>query len=313
MVDVSVVIPTYNRARFIGNAIESVLCQEGVSLEVVVVDDGSTDNTAEIVAAFGSRVRFFEQENAGASAARNTGIRQSTADTIAFLDSDDLWLPGKLKHQLTEMRETGVNAHLTDVLIERPLAQNTSLLHVRGLTRQFKPGQSRILKRPLAFNVQYNFARNQSLLVKRAPLEACGLYNPGYRFFNDTDLMNRLALEGNWCVSPQIYVREIRQDETIEALGDENRRTPYIGQQMLMEQMRELLQDPRTTYKEKAVLRKFLGRYAYSAGKSCLRATEDAQAQSCFEKGWREGRSLRCLATRGLVRLPRALRQPMRL
>lgn len=100
---VSVVIPTYNRAYCLPLAIDSVLAQAHDPLEVLVIDDGSTDDTRECVARlYGSepRVRYIHQPNKGVSAARNTGLRQIRGDYVAFLDSDDRWLPGKLKLQL---------------------------------------------------------------------------------------------------------------------------------------------------------------------------------------------------------------------
>jgi glycosyltransferase involved in cell wall biosynthesis len=95
---VSVVIPAFNSAKYIGEAIQSVLEQTLVSFEVLVVDDGSTDDTAEVVQRY--PVQYFRQENAGPSAARNTGMTKAKGEFVAFLDSDDLWLPQKLAVQL---------------------------------------------------------------------------------------------------------------------------------------------------------------------------------------------------------------------
>jgi glycosyltransferase involved in cell wall biosynthesis len=93
MPDITAVIPTYNRAELAARAIESVLAQSAPPLELVVVDDGSSDHTASVVERYGSRVRYVRQENAGLYAARNTGVRHSGGDWIAFLDDDDVWKP----------------------------------------------------------------------------------------------------------------------------------------------------------------------------------------------------------------------------
>jgi glycosyltransferase involved in cell wall biosynthesis len=93
---VSVIIPTYNHAQYVSQAIRSVLNQDYDQYEIVVVDDGSEDNTPEVVAQFGDRVRYIWQENKGLPGARNTGIRAARGDFIALLDSDDTWLPGFL-------------------------------------------------------------------------------------------------------------------------------------------------------------------------------------------------------------------------
>lgn len=98
---VSVIIPTYNRARYLGEAIDSALGQTFCDLEVLVVDDASTDDTAAVLARYGERIRVIGLErNGGPSAARNAGLAAARGDLIAFLDSDDVWLPDKLARQV---------------------------------------------------------------------------------------------------------------------------------------------------------------------------------------------------------------------
>jgi GT2 family glycosyltransferase len=101
---VSVIIPTHNRANIIGRAIESALGQTYRQLEVVVADDGSSDNTRALAESFGSRVTYVHQANAGVSAARNFGMRLSRGEFIAFLDSDDAWRPWKIEAQMAALR-----------------------------------------------------------------------------------------------------------------------------------------------------------------------------------------------------------------
>jgi glycosyltransferase involved in cell wall biosynthesis len=98
---VSVIIPTYNRAHYLGEAIESILNQDirDCQIEIIVVDDGSTDNTKEVLGKFGNRIRYIYQDNRGAGPARNRGIDEATGEWVSFLDSDDRWLPGKLTLQ----------------------------------------------------------------------------------------------------------------------------------------------------------------------------------------------------------------------
>jgi len=93
----SVIIPTYNRIGFLKQAVRSVLDQTYRDYELIVVDDGSTDNTPSLVKSFGNCFSYVRQEHAGVSRARNTGIRHARAPFIAFLDSDDIWLPEKLQ------------------------------------------------------------------------------------------------------------------------------------------------------------------------------------------------------------------------
>ena len=106
-VSFSVVIPAYNREGTVARSIQSALDQSYAPLEILVVDDGSADQTAEIIAAFGGIVRLIRQENGGAPVARNTGIRAANGDWIAFLDSDDYWTPDHLLRTKNAIEATG--------------------------------------------------------------------------------------------------------------------------------------------------------------------------------------------------------------
>lgn len=111
---VSIIVPTFNRALLLRAALASLLCQSWTNLEVVVVDDGSTDNTAAVIAEAAEkdkRVRYFRQKNGGVSSARNTGLLKARGDLIAFLDSDDLWYAWKLEAQvavLAALKDVGM-------------------------------------------------------------------------------------------------------------------------------------------------------------------------------------------------------------
>jgi len=102
---VSVIIPTYNRGWIVKEAIDSVLEQDFSDYELIVVDDGSDDNTPSILKAYGDKIMVLQQSNKGVSAARNRGIAAASGRLIAFLDSDDLWLPGKLSAQVTFFKD----------------------------------------------------------------------------------------------------------------------------------------------------------------------------------------------------------------
>ena len=99
MISISVVIPAWNAARYIGDAVDSVLAQSAAPDEIIIVDDGSTDHTSGCVREFGSRVRLIAQSNAGVAAARNRGIAAAHGEAIALLDADDLMAPRRLELQ----------------------------------------------------------------------------------------------------------------------------------------------------------------------------------------------------------------------
>jgi len=126
---ISVVIPAYNSEKCIRETLESVFNQTLSPYEIIVVDDGSKDNTAALIQSFGDRVRYIRQDNQGIAAARNTGIHSATGDWIAFLDHDDLWLPTKLEKQSKVVTEnpdlicvytTFAYLHLDGSLVEVP-------------------------------------------------------------------------------------------------------------------------------------------------------------------------------------------------
>lgn len=96
MIKFSIIIPTFNRARYLTQAIESVFAQRYTHWEMIVIDDGSTDNTSQVLEQYGHRLRVIRQQNQGQAAARNAGIAAATGDYVAFLDDDDLWFPWTL-------------------------------------------------------------------------------------------------------------------------------------------------------------------------------------------------------------------------
>jgi glycosyltransferase involved in cell wall biosynthesis len=102
---ISCVIPVFNGEAYLGEALDSVFAQTLPPTEVIVVDDGSTDGTWDVVDRFGARVRYIRQDNQGPGAARNTGIALATGQLLAFLDADDLWLPQKLDRQVRRFAE----------------------------------------------------------------------------------------------------------------------------------------------------------------------------------------------------------------
>ena len=102
---ISVIVPAFNGARFLSEAVESVFCQGYNPLEIIIVDDGSTDDTAKVAMSLGEGIRYVYQRNSGPASARNTGLRMACGEIIGFLDVDDLWPAQKLEIQLTRLIE----------------------------------------------------------------------------------------------------------------------------------------------------------------------------------------------------------------
>jgi glycosyltransferase involved in cell wall biosynthesis len=116
---VSVIVPTYNRKHLLPECLDAILAQSYVPLEVVLVDDGSTDGTGEFVrSAYGQRVRYVALEHSGLPAvARNAGIDTASGDFLAFCDSDDYWMPGKIEAQMAGLLASGCNLSCSDAVV----------------------------------------------------------------------------------------------------------------------------------------------------------------------------------------------------
>lgn len=194
---VSVIIPTYNAAPYIGQAVRSTLAQTYRDIEIIVVDDGSTDETLDVLAAFGDRIRYVYQKNQERSVARNTGIAHAQGEYIAFLDADDYWHPQKVARQLAlleERRECGAAyAHIQFVTPDgAPLPPH------RQLT--FPPtGETDLLPRLL----YGHFLGCSSVIARRTLIETVGGFDPALCYIEDWDFNLRLAVHTRFACVPE--------------------------------------------------------------------------------------------------------------
>src|SRR4051794_21607577 len=183
MPTVSVIIPTYNSAALVTAAVESALAQTNPPAEIIVIDDGSTDDTRERLSRY--RVRYFPQQNQGVAAARNLGLREATGELIAFLDADDVWHPRKLELQIAAIE---ANTHLVllgTTLFDWPVEQPTKV----NRTGVIKP----IPWRKLAVK---NHLVTSSIVVRRTALAQTGDFDTALQGPEDHDLWLRLAEAG---------------------------------------------------------------------------------------------------------------------
>lgn len=196
---VSVVIPTYNRASIVSMAIDSVLAQTYRDLEVIVVDDGSTDETPALLAAYGDRIRVLRQENAGPAIARNRGIAAARGELVAFLDSDDTWLPRKLERQVALLDRVGdaVPCCLCNCQVQYQDGSTTSTFTIADTIPSCAEG---VWLNPAAVLLTRFVLFNQAVLIRRSALEQAGAFDEKLRFAEDYDLPLRLALAGPWAI-----------------------------------------------------------------------------------------------------------------
>lgn len=195
----SVVVPLYNKIDFVGGAVRSALDQEGAELEVIVVDDGSTDGGASVVAAIDDpRVRLVQQCNAGVSAARNRGIVEARHDIVCFLDADDFFYPGYLQllRRMVESDPAAI-AYATafrNVDASQPLPEPPVIRCPPQYARMDDPYQS--------FIDNDRFATSSIAVRRRALQELAPPFQPGESHGEDLDLWFRLASHG-----PIVYSR----------------------------------------------------------------------------------------------------------
>jgi glycosyltransferase involved in cell wall biosynthesis len=237
---VSVVIPCFRGERFIGDAIASVLSQEGAEVEVVVVDDGSPDASADVVEAIDdSRVRLLRHDrNRGIAAARNTGLGAVSGELVAFLDQDDLWLPGRLSAQLGELDRLaagGVRLVFCDV-VNRDQSGRQWRARARVPRRVHALDEKALLARLVAGH----FVNLGSALVERSLVEAAGRFDESIRGGSDDfDIMLRLAQRTRFAhVARTLFVHRIHEwnytdsqrmtDESLAAIDRVEARHPEL-------------------------------------------------------------------------------------
>jgi glycosyltransferase involved in cell wall biosynthesis len=179
----SVIIPTYNRARCLREAVDSVLAQEFRDFELIVVDDGSRDETPQLLQSYGDSIRVLRQENRGVSAARNAGIAGSRGELIAFLDSDDIWLPGKLSRQVEFFRQNP----------ESLICQTEELWVKNG--RRVNPGKRHQKREGMIFepSLELCLVSPSAVMLRRELFDRVGLFNERLPACEDYDLWLRVS------------------------------------------------------------------------------------------------------------------------
>ena len=211
MLEISVVIPVYNRRDVVADAVRSALAQTLPPLEVLVVDDGSTDGSADVAAGFGEPIRVLRTPNRGPSAARNTGIRESKGEAVAFLDSDDVWRPYCLQRLAEAMLAENADMAFGDAEIEVcGKTASGSLLRQRKVSDVLSPGPSRV---PDCFGMLLveNFICSSAVVARRQALISAGLFDESLRSVEDRDLWLRMARDGVVVCVPEVLAT-VRRD-----------------------------------------------------------------------------------------------------
>src|ERR1035437_2389504 len=217
---VSVIIPTYNRGKYVANAIESVLSQTYGDYEVIVVDDGSTDNTKENLKRYGDRIKYIYQDNSGVSSARNAGIMHATGEWISFVDSDDEWNGEYLSTQILQIKKfPHAVAHIMNGVTIFADGNRSNLFAETKLMDRFKTKQCLILEKPLSIIVKYGSWFLDASIVRRDILLRAGLFDTHLSIAEDIDVFARVALEGPFTICRRELVEAYRREESFDSLS----------------------------------------------------------------------------------------------
>jgi glycosyltransferase involved in cell wall biosynthesis len=289
---VSVIIPAFNRAATIRAAVESVLRQTWSNIEVIVVDDCSSDGTMDAVRALSdSRVRLMSvPRNLGAGGARNHGVAAASGDWIAFQDSDDEWLPAKLEKQMARLMAPASN----DIASYCGLLTVTAIDHRHGerSSPHYTPDPAIAgVERGLADALlERNFVSTQTLVVSRAAFDAVGGFDATLRAVEDWDLALRLARHGSFAFVDEPLVL---QKFSPNSLSRDNHKLLLAQQQVLAKHADIFARHPDV-----------LARHYYLLAGGCRRHGDLRGARSYLGKAMRlRPLDPRFLAMAGLVAL----------
>jgi len=261
---VAVVVPAYNAARQIEQTLRSVLAQTRPAEEVIVVDDGSTDDTAAVVGRYAGEVRCIRQANAGVSAARNRGIEEAGTSHVAFLDSDDLFAPDKLERQLGELGGGAVAVSTGAVQVDerlRPLAVRRPRFPPDLLVQLFVDGN--IVGSP------------SSVMASRSVLRSLGGFDERLSFAADWDLWIRLCRAGRFgCVADPLIAYRLH--------GSSMSADPDLVESDSMAMLKRALADPECPR-------------AVRAQSGRIRSRQYGVAAGCHLQGGNRPAAVRCL------------------
>ncbi len=301
MSEVSVIIPTYNRAEYVTKAIDSVLAQTYTDYEIIVIDDGSTDNTKEVLLPYMDRIRYIYQENAGASAARNRGIKASKGEWIAFLDSDDEWLPGKLAVQIRAVeRHPQLVAHMVNVnLTNYNDSDQSSFLHCKF---PFE-GNEGIIDDPFIQHFKYRtIAMPVAVMCRKECAIKAGLFDESFVYGEDYDFVCRLALQGSWGYCWDELAMMYRRCEKTVSLSD-LRKDYTVALRNRIKTHKKLLEYELTELERKVVL-SYLVECFRALGMIFLLRREGGEARKAYEEACSVRPELKCRIGRLIASTP---------
>jgi glycosyltransferase involved in cell wall biosynthesis len=217
MPTVSAIITTYNLEKMLPEAIESVLAQDWKDLEIIVVDDGSSDDTAAVMERYSGVVRYILQKNAGPSAARNTGVQVSSGKFLAFLDGDDLWKPNKVSRQLEEFeKDSTVGLVSSDFSVDEGAK----------VTESYLVGCQHVASGMIFLNLlRENFLLPSAAMLRRECVTQVGAWDEAIRGSEDRDYWLRVARTWRINVIPEVLT--VKRNRPGNLTSDNDKLTPH--------------------------------------------------------------------------------------
>lgn len=282
---VSVIIPTYNREKFVTKAIDSVLKQKFNNYEIIVVDDGSTDNTKENLKRYGDKIKYIYQENSGVSGALNAGINLAKGDWIAILGSDDEWMPDYLSKQIERLiKIPGICMQTTNCLFIGLNGKTQSYFEINGSLSEFNGEDYLFLEEPFRFVVKHGPWSTQSTIILRAAIRQAGLFDTSLKISEDFDLMARVALQGPFGMIREELVNIYRRDESIECLTNKAKDNPIQARESDEKIYEKLKRIETLTYKERKALDEILSANRRAIGNLLVKNGNMKGARDCYKR-----------------------------
>lgn len=224
------IVPTYNRTTSLVESVRSILDQDLPPEEVIVVDDGSDNDVVALLAEFADRISIIRQTNAGASSARNTGARAATGNWLVFLDSDDIWLPGRMRALRRDLQhaDADTQAHLADVRYVGASYSTRLLADIKQMT--FPTETAAMVERPI--QLVLSGMTLQGAAIRASAWAQCGGLDETMPMYEDTALFCQLALNGKFLVTGQEVATIQRLDDDPIALTGLEKKDPIKACQL---------------------------------------------------------------------------------
>jgi glycosyltransferase involved in cell wall biosynthesis len=285
MIKISVIVPTYNRERFVVKALDSVLNQSFTDYEIIVIDDGSTDGTRKALEAYLNKIKYIYQDNSGASAARNAGVKAANGEWLAFLDSDDEW---KVDYLSKQIRGTGgipgICMQTTNCLFIALDGKTGSYFEINGSLSEFDGRDYLLLQEPFRFVVKHGPWQLGSTIILRDAIMNAGLFDTSLKISEDFDLMARVALQGSFGMIREELVNIYRREESIECLTNQAKMNPIQARESDARIYEKLKRIETLKYEERKALNELLSANRRGVGNLLLETGSIRGARDYYKR-----------------------------